>query len=234
MKNISLFTKMMKTVSSLPWLKKAFEIEKITSKIATSKITKNKVFEKKSYSDTAGALPDLTESEFKKLIHKIFKLRGYTLIDDAELSHDDVDLVLQQDNETTYVQYDHWKDKQIELSTITSLHNNMTDDNVRFGIVITSGEFTSDALEFALGKTILLINGIDLSQMIEVLMQSNFEEEELDTKNASEELKMPELEPLCPICSQKMIKRTARKGKNAGNIFWGCSQFPNCRGVVSE
>ena len=227
MKNISLLTKMINTVSSLPWLKKVFELEE-----TAPLVTKNKKLDKNLYSETANALLDLTEVEFKKLINKIFKQRGYTIVD-IELCHDSVDLVLQQDNEMTYVQYEHWKDKEIELRTITFLHDIMKDDNVRFGIVITSGEFTPDALEYAIGKTILLINGIDLTQMIEVLMQSDFKEEKLENKNASQEQEMPELEPLCPICSQKMIKRTARKGKNAGNTFWGCSQFPNCRGVVS-
>ena len=226
MKNISLLTKMINTVSSLPWLKKVLELEK-TAQIVTKKL----VLDKSAYSETANALPDLTEVEFKKLINKIFKQRGYTIVD-IELSYGSVDLVLQQDNETTYVQYEHWKDKEIELSAITTLHDIMKDDNIRFGIVITSGEFTPEALEYVIGKTILLINGIDLAQMIEVLMQSNFKEEKIDNENTSQEQEMPELEPLCPICSQKMIKRTARKGKNAGNTFWGCSQFPNCRGVV--
>jgi ssDNA-binding Zn-finger/Zn-ribbon topoisomerase 1 len=30
-----------------------------------------------------------------------------------------------------------------------------------------------------------------------------------------------------------MVQREATKGKNAGNKFWGCSQFPKCRGVLT-
>ena len=33
----------------------------------------------------------------------------------------------------------------------------------------------------------------------------------------------------CPSCGGQMVQRTARKGKNAGNTFWGCSNFPHCR-----
>ena len=29
-----------------------------------------------------------------------------------------------------------------------------------------------------------------------------------------------------------MVLRTARKGANAGNQFWGCSKYPRCRGVL--
>lgn len=35
----------------------------------------------------------------------------------------------------------------------------------------------------------------------------------------------------CPRCSQPMVKRLARRGRNAGNYFWGCSRFPTCRGT---
>jgi len=38
--------------------------------------------------------------------------------------------------------------------------------------------------------------------------------------------------PLCPVCGEKMVKREAKKGKSAGKVFFGCSQFPKCRGVV--
>lgn len=38
---------------------------------------------------------------------------------------------------------------------------------------------------------------------------------------------------LCPKCGSKMVLRTAKKGKNKGNKFWGCSQFPKCRGTSS-
>lgn len=35
----------------------------------------------------------------------------------------------------------------------------------------------------------------------------------------------------CPKCGNEMILRTAQKGVNAGNTFWGCSQYPKCRGI---
>lgn len=38
--------------------------------------------------------------------------------------------------------------------------------------------------------------------------------------------------PDCPQCSKPMVLRTAKTGKNAGNQFWGCSGYPECKGVV--
>jgi hypothetical protein len=37
---------------------------------------------------------------------------------------------------------------------------------------------------------------------------------------------------LCPKCGESMSIRKALRGKNAGNIFWVCTQFPGCRGVI--
>jgi hypothetical protein len=31
---------------------------------------------------------------------------------------------------------------------------------------------------------------------------------------------------------QPMVLRTAKSGKNAGQQFWGCSAYPDCKGTV--
>jgi restriction system protein len=36
-------------------------------------------------------------------------------------------------------------------------------------------------------------------------------------------------ETTCPRCGSKLKKRTARKGKNAGSQFLGCTSYPKCR-----
>ena len=36
-------------------------------------------------------------------------------------------------------------------------------------------------------------------------------------------------EHICPRCGAKLVIRTAHKGTNTGNQFWGCSAFPKCR-----
>lgn len=35
--------------------------------------------------------------------------------------------------------------------------------------------------------------------------------------------------PTCPACGNTMVLRTARKGVNAGQSFWGCSSYPQCK-----
>lgn len=39
--------------------------------------------------------------------------------------------------------------------------------------------------------------------------------------------------PICPRCNGEMIKRVAKTGARQGKSFYGCHQFPKCRGVVN-
>ena len=39
--------------------------------------------------------------------------------------------------------------------------------------------------------------------------------------------------PRCPKCGSGMILRTAKRGANQGGKFWGCSRYPECRGILS-
>jgi len=40
--------------------------------------------------------------------------------------------------------------------------------------------------------------------------------------------------PQCPKCGKSMVLRTAQKGRNAGKQFWGCTGYPDCKGVVEN
>jgi four helix bundle suffix protein len=37
--------------------------------------------------------------------------------------------------------------------------------------------------------------------------------------------------PVCPLCGKGMSRRTAQQGPHAGRPFWGCSGYPECRGI---
>lgn len=39
--------------------------------------------------------------------------------------------------------------------------------------------------------------------------------------------------PACPECGKPMVLRTAQKGKSVGKQFWGCSGYPDCKGLVN-
>jgi len=39
--------------------------------------------------------------------------------------------------------------------------------------------------------------------------------------------------PSCPKCGASMVLRETKKGQNIGKRFWGCTEFPQCRGIVN-
>lgn len=39
--------------------------------------------------------------------------------------------------------------------------------------------------------------------------------------------------PACPQCGKPMALRTAKSGRNEGKQFWGCTAYPDCKGVVN-
>jgi len=40
--------------------------------------------------------------------------------------------------------------------------------------------------------------------------------------------------PLCPKCGTTMVLRTAKQGLNQGGKFWGCPDYPRCRGILKH
>jgi len=102
----------------------------------------------------------------------------------------------------------------------------MAAEKVRHGIYITTSSFTQDAQEFGNDKRLLLINGDDFIKNIKDL---NDEDKARLDKVAR--VKGHNI-PTCPNCNVKMIKRVSQKGKNQGNEFWGCQNYPRCKNVL--
>jgi restriction system protein len=96
----------------------------------------------------------------------------------------------------------------------------MTAEGAANGFVVTSGEFTADAIEFASGRNIALVNGPKLFEMFD----------QVRARRQPATTAKPAV-PSCPKCQKEMVQRTAKKGPNAGQAFWGCSGYPACFGT---
>ena len=166
--------------------------------------------------------------QFELLVGQAFRLKGYRVIDGGETGADGgVDVYLKKDGETFFVQCKHWKTKSVGVAVVRELYGVIAAAGVKGGFVVTSGYFTADAIEFSKGKKLGLIDGSKLKKMILAAKKISLESvpEQSETTSAV---------PTCPACASAMVKRKARKGANAGNEFWGCSQFPKCRGIVNS
>jgi restriction system protein len=54
----------------------------------------------------------------------------------------------------------------------------------------------------------------------------------LDPSDQSDGTDPTALIPNCPLCGKPAVLRTAKSGKSVGTQFWGCSDYPNCKGIV--
>jgi restriction system protein len=168
----------------------------------------------------------LNWQEFEELVGEAFRRQGYFVLENPGKGPDGgVDLRLRKDGRKIYVQCKHWKTSKVSVKVVRELFGVMAANGADEGIVVTYGEYTGEARGFAQGKPMRLINGKQLSRMIRDVQNS--------PSPVAEPVSPPPPEPLCPKCGSPMVLRTAKRGSRAGQKFWGCSKFPQCRGTLS-
>lgn len=121
------------------------------------------------------------------------------------------------------VQCKAWSDKPVGVRQIRELLGVMTDVGCPMGIFITTSDFTPDAVAFAEGKHIQLLNGPKLFGLVLALPA------ELQTELLGKITAGDYKTPSCPSCGVKLQLRKAHRGKSAGSEFWGCPNYPSCR-----
>ena len=139
-----------------------------------------------------------------------------------------IDLKLFRDGRTTIVQCKHWKTWKVNVKPVRELFGVMTAEGADSAIFITSGGYTSDALKFAEGKPIELIDQhgfLDLVRCFQKELQDHYGVEPVNAYTNEEMPAAAKIPPNCPMCQSPMKLRTAKRGKNAGSQFWGCSRF---------
>ena len=104
------------------------------------------------------------------------------------------------------------------------------------GFVVTSGRFTAEAEAFASGRNVQLLDGPKLQRMLKQAKGDASAPVSTGVLAGPAAGAVPPVArsaaPACPKCTQPMVRRTARKGTNAGHDFWGCSDYPRCRGTA--
>lgn len=73
----------------------------------------------------------------------------------------------------------------------------------------------------------------DAKEQQEIVPEAAKREVTASKEPEKEKIAEKKVVPVCPRCGAPMILRTATKGVNAGNEFYGCSMFPKCRGIIN-
>ena len=179
------------------------------------------------------ALDAMSWREFEQLVGEHFRRQGFSVVETGGGGADGgVDLVLSRGSDRYFVQCKQWRARQVGIASVRELYGVIAAKGAAGGYVITSGVFTDEARRFAEGLEIELIEGDRLAKLIAAQYASSPRSAAPQARRSPETAKREPTEvPVCPECGSIMVLRTARKGNNAGNSFWGCPTFPKCRGT---
>lgn len=184
--------------------------------------------------NATGVLDGMSWREFEMLVGEGFRLQGYQVVETGGGGADGgVDLVLTKPGtnggERFLVQCKQWRAFKVGVDVVRELYGVMAAKGATGGFVVTSGRFTDDAISFASGRNVTLIDGPKLHGL---LRQAKAGVDEAPARAAAT---WPNPAPMqassCPVCSKSMVRRTAKRGANAGGEFWGCTGYPACRGT---
>jgi len=183
-------------------------------------------------SKSTDALNGMSWKEFEILVGEAFRLQGYQVSETGGAgANGGVDLVLRKGTEKFFVQCKQWKAFTVGVKVVRELYGVMAANGAAGGFVVTSGSFTDEANSFASGRNIELMDGPILFKLIKQAradLQAGVKQPVTPPATARPKAVV---QPLCPLCSKPMVRRTAKQGPTAGSAFWGCIDFPACRGT---
>ncbi len=170
--------------------------------------------------EDASALSKMSWQEFEQAVGEAFRLDGFQVEEHGGAAADGgIDLVLHRGADKYLVQCKQWRAQSVPVGVVRELYGVMTAEKAVGGFVVTAGRFTLEATAFAQGKTIILIDGPILFDMIKHARRAPMENVRVAAALT------------CPLCGKPMVERIAKTGLTAGSAFWGCSQFPVCKGT---
>jgi restriction system protein len=184
----------------------------------------------------------LSWSRFETLIGEAYRRQGYSVSRPSGSGPDGgVDLVLRKDGNTLLVQCKQWKSWNVGVKVIREMYGVLTDKKAHGAIIVASGIFTQEARTFAEGKPIDLVEGEQLAALIrsaQAKAASPTSRPSTPTPAAAQPPAQNDHsgpasgQKHCPQCGHPMVLRTAQRGLQPGQQFWGCSQFPRCHGTM--
>jgi restriction system protein len=171
------------------------------------------------------AVSSMSWRDFERLVGEAFRRQGFMVSGFGGQGPDGgVDLGLAKNGERFLVQCKHWRNRQVGVTVVRELNGVMAAQRAHGGFVVTGGEFTKEARNFAGSCQITLIDGPALEALIGDIPSRN--------SGADSGLAVAaEAAPACPRCGTKMVKREAKQGRHAGQSFWGCGRYPKCTGI---
>ena len=194
------------------------------------------------------ALRALSWQEFELLIAEVYRTEGFKVTELGGNGPDGgIDLTATASNGDHYlIQCKHFKTSKVGVKIVREMLGVLAKEGAHQAVVIATGAYTKDAIQFAEGQPIELIDGPRLIERIQAYKaqapQANETVREQPTQptyvapsssaapaQPADQAQTSSPTAPCPKCGSGLVERTAKRGPNAGNTFFGCSNFPKCR-----
>ncbi len=163
--------------------------------------------------------------QFEKLIEAVYRSKNYKVERvDGATPEGGIDLIVENPATRFVVQCKQWKSWKVGVQQIREFLGALADVGVRKGVFITLQGYTEEAKELA-GKHGIRI--LDEAAVLKLLEEVNWK------YNSAILATLVEADKRCAKCGSPIALRTATKGKNIGEQFWGCSTYPRCKFVLN-
>jgi restriction system protein len=139
----------------------AFLLGSMASVILNFKRTK--LYDKTSRSISHNSLGNMSWQDFEYLVGEYFRRRQFSVEETKSGADGGVDLIATKGMEKYLIQCNkHWKAHKVGVNVVWELLGVMVGVGATGGFVVTSGEFTEDAIDFARANNILMLDGKEL------------------------------------------------------------------------
>jgi restriction system protein len=174
-------------------------------------LRRSRLLQRQSSIETIRAL---SWQDFESFVCAAFEQEGYQATLSRQGADGGVDIVLRNGDTKLLVQCKQWRTNQVSVREVRELHGVVAAEHASGGVFVCSGDYSPAARDFAKQIGMRLIDGSDLVHWIlEPEAQPAF-----DRSTTA-----------CPQCDGTLVKRTARRGANSGQQFFGCENYPRCR-----
>lgn len=162
-------------------------------------------------------LDKLEWRRFEELVTLYLRKTGFDARRSRVGADGGVDILLFRENEPrpfACVQCKAWHVYKVGVKPVRELFGVMASEQMARAYFVTTGGFTSEAVDFAAGKALELVTGTYLLEKLRALPQAD-QDEILKEITAGDYTT-----PTCPRCDVKMVIRHGPTGD-----FWGCPNF---------
>lgn len=173
--------------------------------------------------------------EFERLTARALRESGFDVRENhSNLAEADggVDLVASRGGTSYVVQCKHWRRTEVDVKIVRELFGIMSARGDDGCIIVCTRGFTKPARSWSQAKPVTLLHGEALGRMLD----GSRLETVIPTPSAAERREIQRRNRTgrglsCPLCGADMALRKAKQGPSAGQEFWGCTRFPQCRGI---